>query len=294
MRHIGDIKDSAQAQRFGDILYSKGIAHSVDEADGNWEIWISDEDHMDEARILLSRFQGHPNAEEFADAAAKANKLRTVEAEQKKKFKKNVRDRDRIFRDVHRLRNTPIVSTLIIISVLVTLITNFGQMPPTGYLMFSNFMGGDGGPGPYYQILHGQVWRLVTPAFLHLDWMHIFFNMWWMYDLGRAVERNKGTLFALAFFIVSAALSNNAQCIMQGPIFGGMSGVVYALLGYVWMRGKYDPTSRMALPQQTVIIVIGWMIFGFLGFMDMANYAHLGGLVVGCIWGYLEAMGHRR
>jgi GlpG protein len=66
-----------------------------------------------------------------------------------------------------------------------------------------------------------------------------------------------------------------------------MSGVVYGLFGYLWIRGRFDPTFGVALPRSTVIILLAWMALGFAGFMRMANIAHLGGLLVGMVWAAL-------
>ena len=77
---------------------------------------------------------------------------------------------------------------------------------------------------------------------------------------------------------------------MSGPAFGGMSGVVYGLLGYIWMQGKFDPASKLSLEPQTVIFMIVWFflcLFSLVG--NVANTVHGVGLVVGIIWGFLAA-----
>jgi GlpG protein len=75
-----------------------------------------------------------------------------------------------------------------------------------------------------------------------------------------------------------------------------MSGVVYGLFGYFWLRGRLDPSFGVNLQRSTVVILVGWMILGFVArdVMRMANWAHLGGLVVGMAWGALAALRARR
>ena len=151
-------------------------------------------------------------------------------------------------------------------------------------------------PGlPWWQRLvevrHGQVWRLITPIFLHFGPMHFFFNMLWLWDLGNSVEKRQGTFFFGMFILVVAILSNVAQFAISGPNFGGMSGVVYALLGYVWMKSRYDSASGYFLHSATVVMMSIWFFLGFTGFTgNIANTVHAVGLGVGVALGYTSAM----
>src|SRR5262249_30799680 len=71
------------------------------------------------------------------------------------------------------------------------------------------------------------------------------------------------------------------------PLFGGMSGVVYGLFGYVWMKSRYEPGLGLAMSPNTVFIMVGWFflcLFGAVG--AVANVAHgvglLAGMAIGC------------
>jgi len=136
------------------------------------------------------------------------------------------------------------------------------------------------------RIEQGEVWRLITPIFLHFGWLHILFNLVWLYDLGGAVEMKKGTLFLALFIFVVALISCFGQWWMSGPFFGGMSGVVYGLFGYVWMKGRYQPQQGMGLAKNTIIIMMIWLVVCMTGaFGDIANTAHVIGLLVGVAFG---------
>jgi len=142
----------------------------------------------------------------------------------------------------------------------------------------------------FSDILHGQIWRLVTPIFVHFGLLHILFNMMWLWDLGRVLELLRGPLFLAAFVAVSGVASNLAQyTITQSPMFGGMSGVVYALLAYIWMQGRVNPALGIRLHQSTVIMMIGWFVICWTGLLGpIANWAHTAGLVIGVAWGSLD------
>jgi len=126
--------------------------------------------------------------------------------------------------------------------------------------------------------------------FLHLGIIHIFFNMLWLRDLGSMIEARKTSWFLLLLALVLAATSNVGQYLAEGPGFGGMSGVVYGLFGYIWMQGRFNPASKLTLEPQTVIFMIVWFFICLTDRVgDIANTAHGVGLAVGVIWGFLDA-----
>jgi len=90
--------------------------------------------------------------------------------------------------------------------------------------------------------------------------------------------------------LVIAAVSNVAQFRASGPNFGGMSGVVYGLLGYVWMQAHFNPGSQFTLQKQTVVLMIVWFFLCLSGVMGpIANTAHGVGAGVGILWGIISA-----
>jgi GlpG protein len=66
--------------------------------------------------------------------------------------------------------------------------------------------------------------------------------------------------------------------------------VVYALAGYVWMRGKHDPNADVYLDPQSMQWLLIWLVLCFTGLLGpVANTAHVVGLVAGAVWGRLAA-----
>ena len=117
---------------------------------------------------------------------------------------------------------------------------------------------------PLASLAKGELWRAVTPIFIHLDWLHIVFNMIMFFQFGALIESLKGTVRLGGLILVIAVISNVAQAV--GPeawgghhAFGGMSGVVYGLFGYVWVKSTFCPEPGFSTSQGTVIILIGWL-----------------------------------
>jgi len=142
-------------------------------------------------------------------------------------------------------------------------------------------------------ILAGEIWRLVTPAFLHFGFFHLLFNSLWMWDLGRRLELGLGRWHYLAFVLVTAAAANISQYWWTGSaMFGGMSGVVFALVGFVWIRQRYDANPIYAVPRALIAFMLVWMLLCMTGLIDyfiggsVANAAHLGGLIAGMVWAF--------
>ena len=138
---------------------------------------------------------------------------------------------------------------------------------------------------------NGEVWRPVTPIFIHLSVLHILFNMMWLRVMGTAIEFRRGTGRFVILCLIIAVTSNIAQLFWGGPFFGGMSGVVFGLIGYVWMKGKTQPSLGMGLHQQTVVYCILWLVLCMTGALGpIANAAHLMGFLVGILIGARQAI----
>ncbi|MCG7561815.1 MULTISPECIES: rhomboid family intramembrane serine protease GlpG [unclassified Pseudoalteromonas] len=126
-------------------------------------------------------------------------------------------------------------------------------------------------------------WRWITPAFLHFGLLHLVFNLsWWIY-LGNMIERRLGNWVLWTVFVAGALLSNWMQYLLADANFGGLSGVVYALLGFCWIHSVKHPQSPPLIGTPVVGFMLIWMVLGFMDvlFVNMANWAHLFGLLAG-------------
>ena len=180
-------------------------------------------------------------------------------------------------------RYSPITATLLTLSILVSLVSNFGNnFQFIHWLLISEYTRG------LSEVMSGQLWRLFTPIIIHFGVLHIAFNMVWLYQLGSAIEQHYSIKRMAILVIIIAVASNLAQFIWSGPMFGGMSGVVYGLLGYVWAQGKFNPYAAIGLNQGIAIMMLIWLVICWLGLVgNIANMAHTVGLVAGILLGLL-------
>jgi len=127
--------------------------------------------------------------------------------------------------------------------------------------------------------------RLLGPALFHFSWLHIVFNTMWWWQLGGSVERVLGKGALINLFLITALASNLGQFIVSGPNFGGLSGVVYGLVGYVWWYGWLAPEKALFISKPIIGFLLFWLLLGFADVLpvNMANTAHLLGLVSGCL-----------
>ena len=135
---------------------------------------------------------------------------------------------------------------------------------------------------------------MITPIFVHFGPVHILFNMLWMFDLGGVIERTQGSPRLGVLVGITAVVGNLAQFWWAGPDFGGMSGVIYGLLGYVWIQSQLNPRSGLVLHQVVVIMMLAWFVLCWLGVIgSVANMAHTMGLISGVVLGWLYSPNKR-
>ena len=277
MRQAGTIASKQDAERFADYLLSLGINSKVDGAGDAWAIWIHDENQVPRSREELERFEREPHDARYQAAEHTAKLARRTASEKLRKARKNFIDLRNEWTSPWRRR--PVTIALVVVCVLIYLARSNNL---NAYLYFSSV------DNSTAQIVGGQVWRLVTPIFLHFGFMHLLFNMWWLFDLGTLIERRLGLLWYALLILAIAIPSNFAQFNMAGPNFGGMSGVVYGLFGYAWVRGRLDPTCGLHLRPDVAFWLMAWFVLCALGMIgNVANWAHGGGLAMGAGLAYL-------
>lgn len=282
MRQVGVIGNIGLANRFADYLRANGIDCTVDQTPNGGMIWVHDDDRVAEAKSQLPDFLANPEEERYLAAAHQVmNRARQSAARLAAARKQTIYVSDRWNRSA--AQTAPITVLLIALSVVTALSAG---LPPNMDLIKWMFISTN---LTLRQVTQGEVWRLVTPIFIHFSPMHLIFNMLNFWYLGQMIEARIGSWRYLGIILATAIAPNVAQFLAGGPIFGGMSGVVYGLFGYIWVKAKMDPESGFWMPQSTVTIMGVWYILCVFGIIpNVANWCHGVGLAMGVAIAFTE------
>ncbi|CAN5164759.1 hypothetical protein BH09SUM1_BH09SUM1_25490 [soil metagenome] len=292
MRLIGSLPDKKSAALFSDYLFVRGIKNQYEPAaDAAWELWVLEDDLVPAATGELERFRANPADPIFSATALEAD-AKAREEEKRGAGGKVVDVRTQWSRPGQMQLGFVTIGLMIFsVGVFLADITNPGQLNHLLYITEINKTGD--GMMSYMrglpEVMHGQVWRLLTPIFLHFGFIHILFNMLMLKDLGNAVEKIGGSIRVAAMAVLFGVSGNLLQYALHGPAFGGMSGVVYGLFGYVWIFTVNRPDSNYYMHKQTVITLLLWFVLCAVGIIPgVANAAHAAGLGLGVLWAAVE------
>jgi len=294
MRQIGSIESESQARVFRSYLLTLGIHADLDQTrDKRWAIWVHEETRLDEARQELEKFLTDPRHERYQAGAKTGVEIEKTILKDNKKYKERHVDLRTAWHK-NQMTGGALTLTLIFISVGIYVLQN---MPGTSVFIerWLSIQTYELNAGGFYttsflaEVMHGQVWRLITPIFLHSTILHILFNMMWLKTLGGDIEAVEGTKKFALQVVTYAIVSNVLQLYFVHPMFGGMSGVNYGLFAYVWLVGKHTHEVRYQLDPVTIGLMLFWFVACWLGWIgNVANWAHTGGLILGAIWATIK------
>lgn len=293
MRQIGTVETERHATLLADYLLTQGIKSQVDSEAGGWSLWVFDEDQVARGREIFERFHADAEAAELLAAARTAGQLRSEAIAREKEARRNLVDVRSQWTNPH-VAGRPLSMILIAVCVLVGFLSNFGdergddslvqKLSYAHYWVRGPYVEHYSAFGPASDIRGGDIWRIFTPVLLHFGPLHLLFNMLWLHSLGGAIEMRRGSVRFGLLILFLAAASNTAQYWWGGPTFGGMSGVVFGLFGYVWIKSSFDPGAGLFIDRGNVIMMLFWLGLCMSGLVGrIANAAHLFGLVGGVV-----------
>lgn len=269
---------------FVDVLRRLRVPYRVSEEGGEQVLWARDEREAEDIRQLYERY-----ARGEVDTAAPTTEppARTRPGA------------------VQQLKASPVTAAILVLCLAVAALSLLGErLEPLHWLTFLDFRAQ--GDMAYFRpwasaLGEGQVWRLVTPMFIHFGILHLAMNSLWFWELGRRIEWRQGSWALLGLSLGFSAFSNVAQYLWSGPsVFGGLSGVLYGLLGHIWLYQWRAPTPLYHMPRGVLVMMLVWLglclsgLVSMLGFGEIANGAHVGGLLIGCATGLLGGTLARR
>lgn len=279
MIELAAFSEHRVALAFSDYLKSVHIANSIDVEPDRFAIVITHPDDMDKAKAELDDFLKNPADQRYWQASWQTGQV--IES-----IDKNGLGFSDILKNLW-LRSGVLTLIVSLISILVYLALLAEGRPVFDALSY-----------PENIKATTEYWRLLTPVFLHFGAVHIIFNLIWWWDLAGLIERTQSKMQLLGVFLATALLSNFAQSLGSGNGFGGLSGVVYGLLGYIWLYPLVNPRVGFRVRPAIVMFMVGWLLVGYSGLLDnvfgkMANAAHLYGLLTGVFLGVVFGLLHR-
>ncbi|MBE0367094.1 rhomboid family intramembrane serine protease GlpG [Pseudoalteromonas aurantia] len=257
---IGTSDNPRAVQGAADYFKSQGVAVVLESHDGRYvQVWVPKAQH-EQAQALWQDFIDNPYDEKYLTAS-----WHTGDTDTQFMYKGGSLNLIRRFHQLHCcLKSVFVVCIAIFISF---------------HIFDTHFV---------FQLLQfdpSSPMTWLSPALIHIGIVHLVFNLGWWLHLGDKLINRVGPLQVVSISIASAIISNWAQYLFVDQNFGGLSGVVYALLGYAWIYSQRNPSQAALVEKPVVGFMLIWMALGFtdLLFVNMANWAHLFGMLTGML-----------
>lgn len=272
---------------FSQQLYCQGLMHRISEESGQQVLYASNENEAIKLRQALREWMQQP-----VDVRSAENTL-TLQNPRPSAMPYSGNWARRFY---WTMLASPVTWLLIMVSLLVAAISGLGAnlrpvqdlfyplLPTSGLLPLLTGIDGIGN------------WlRTLTPMFLHFGELHLVFNMLWLWFFGQQLEARQSKSLFLLLVLLTAFVSNSAQYMVQGSNnFGGMSGVVYGLVGYAWIIHFFMPQSRLMITNSMFsVFIIALVAMEILASSWIATTAHAMGLLTGLVFGLLKVLVYR-
>lgn len=258
----------ATARLLGNYLQQQNVKVEFLKIEGEYPfaLQLQDQTQQQVATQLIDAFLQNPQASKYQESAWEHGKSVDVTL-----------SKIPLSEYLSTLKLTPLTSLVLTVCIVLHVAAMFGmQIEIFNFMQFR----------PPSELANShQWWRLISPAFIHFSPLHLVFNVLWWWVLGIKIEKALGTSSLLLILMVTAIVSNYGQFLMSGANFGGLSGVVYGVMGFVWWIGWLRPSWGLSFPKSMVGFMLIWLVLGYADvlWVSVANTAHTLGLVSGCV-----------
>lgn len=317
MRQIGTLDSAQEANRFTAYLIVERIRAMVEQEGEKFAIWIREENDLSRAKDEFSAFVANPGDPRYQNKEREAEALLRAERDGRIRSQKNiVQVQQKSPGAPIAVGRAPLCLALLGISVVVTLMHFSGRehlsdgKSASWNLFFTDYAGfqefiraGENlelkARASFSAIARGEVWRLVTPIFIHMTWVHLIFNVWSLLILGSRLENRFGAMRLSLWMLSIAVFSNVAQALIDSPLAGGLSGVLYGVFGIALvLTNRSGGKLRLVTREESVIYMI-WFVLCIVMSSDLmgeeqrmrvGNVAHGAGLLFGAAIGLVVSL----
>lgn len=275
-----EIPGTQDLSQFSRLLWQRKISHRVHKTEGIQILAVAREQHVEQVRTLYQQWSEGSIAPEEGDSSDLAGYFDPGDA-------------------VNRLMlafiRTPLTLITILTCVVLSIVTQGGNDSEiVNLFLFPDFSFGGSTivlPRVLDNFTFIQFLKMISPILIHSGFLHIAFNMLWFWEFGKRIEAVQASWAFLLLIVVVALISNTVQYFAGGSIyFVGMSGVVYGLLGYIWMWQLFDPRKGLSLPPAMIVIMLIFLVLmSAINLAFVADSAHIAGLLTGVLYGAVTA-----
>ena len=228
-------------------------------------VFIKDEKSLKKNSLLKEKFPDLSKNLEYTEEGFQL--FLKITTEINKKNRSEAMENDNIF------QKKKIVLTYVIMGIL-TLIFLFSVFGYDEWLVFHLATN-----GPF--IRNGELYRLLSGAFIHVDMMHLFCNCYSLYVVGSQIENFYGKKKFSIIYIFSALCGSLLSIAMHDTYSIGASGAIFGLLGaYAYFGYHYRVYFGTVILKQIAPVIIFNLAIGFM-VPGIDNFAHIGGLIGG-------------
>jgi len=269
-------------------LAGSGLRFRVNEESGSQVIWVATEQEAAAVAQLLAQWQ----------SLREQGLAPTNPASPSRGLGNYFPVADYLREILRAFYRAPVTVLTILAALVVAAISNFGsELDGVQRLFYPGFYPGAEVNSASVLRIMGQIdsvetlLRTLSPALLHFGAVHLVFNSLWLWQFGRMIESSQSSLLYLGVLIFLAFASNMTQYLWSlSANFGGLSGVVYGLLGYIWMWQLVVPQGQLRLPPAMIgFLLLALVVMEVVASAWIASAAHAGGLIAGIIAGLATA-----
>ena len=266
---------------YSQFLKQQGLRHRIVEESGMQAIYVESSIEVQFIQQSLEKFINGKEIEqsERARSSGSAISIKRI-----------------IYSILTAFIQSPITMILIVICLTVAAISSLGAAASRVDFMFYPLIDSSSLSALIGDINSlGVAFGTLAPMFLHFGELHLVFNLLWLWYFGKQLESLQPAGMFIALVVLTSFVSNTTQYMaIEYNNFGGMSGVVYGLLGYTWIIHSLMPRSYLLInTNMFIFFVLALVLMEVVASSWIATAAHVGGLVSGVTIGIATVLFYR-